>query len=179
MKTTVTLSMLGALAVIIAVLSGCAPLDVAGAAGASTNSTPTLTASPVPPPTETPTPLPPPTSEGTRAPVASLLPPTLVMRVFVVLEANRFSGVTPFFINFNAERSTFQLADGTIVACQLTKNCQFSWDISREGTLLESQLQAPDGHLQYTFIHRGPHVVTVTVCREQICGTDRVEIESK
>lgn len=159
------------LAIIIAALSGCAPLQVAGAAGASTISTPTLTASPVP--------LPPPTSEGTRAPVASLLPPTLVMRVFVVLEANRFSGVTPFFINFSAERSTFQLADGTIVACQLTKNCRFSWDISREGTPLESQLQTPDGHLQYTFIHRGPHVVTVTVCREQICGTGRVEIESK
>lgn len=121
-------------------------------------------------PTATLTPFPLPTATFT---------PTPGPQIFVVLEPSRTDGPAPLSVNFKAKNSYARFPDGSVWDCVLPNVCRFIWNITREGQQVVDPIHTSEGMLSFTFTARGTYLVTVTVCRGDICNGDGVFIEAR
>ncbi len=182
-EPAIVVALIGALATIIVAILAFPPL----ATWVNSYLTPSVTATALPAlrTTETQTKIPISTdpflffpATETATPL-STVSPTLVFRVTVKLEVSRDNGKAPFIVNFNADDSKFQFAEGAVISCRASKSCKFIWNVYRNGKLFGEPFTTPDGHMAYKFTVRGKYLVAVTVCRDTACETDTVEIEAK
>lgn len=109
---------------------------------------------------------------------ASPSPESNTDKMTVILQASLLEGKTPLRVNFNARTSYAQFADGSIVACETKRLCDYTFTVYHDSKLVDT-FKNNDGVLSYTFGGKGQYLVTVYVCRGEACDDDGVIINAK
>ena len=96
-------------------------------------------------------------------------------KMTVMFFGNPLDGKAPLRVNFNARESFVTLPDGSTIACGTTRLCHYTFTVLLDGNQIETDANT-DGLYSYNFGKRGQYVVTVTVCRDEVCSGSRVMV---
>ena len=141
--------------------------------------TPTFTAIPSATFTNMPfttfTPVPSETFMPSPMPTETPIPPQMM----IVLRANKYGGETPLNVQFSAEGSYVQSADGTKSYCTHS-TCTYTWTVAyTNDQRIVATPRAWQETFAYNFSRRGLYYVKVTVCQGSICGSSNIQVEGR